>query len=305
MREGGFFIAKVSNEEDLMNAMEGGPWLMAGHSIVLRRWSRGMRMEIERLETIPIWIRFPALPLHMWGTRLIRKLASAIGKLLYMDTATANRSRIAFARVCIEISSHSDLPDSILYREEGIWKDILVEYEWKPSPCPACSTFGHSSAQCVVTPTQVHVASKEGRHPVTQVYVPILKPPNLEAPKQPTKSEVEGNAVVIAEFTPATKQDPPSVGILQSFTPTRLNVKEYSSNRYIILSSEEEVLPKAEQGEEFLGVEGVHGVLFESTQKPTPSISLEERKTQPSDYAEANDPMTQGQRLAIDSVNGD
>ncbi|KAK1257342.1 hypothetical protein QJS04_geneDACA022597 [Acorus gramineus] len=214
MREDGFFIAKFSNEEDLMNAMEGGPWLMAGHSIVLRRWSRGMRMEMEGLETTPIWIRFPALPVHMWGTRLISKLASAIGKPLYMDTATANRSRITFARVCIEISAHSDLLDSILYREEGIWKDILVEYEWKPSPCPACSTFGHSSAQCVVTPTQVYVASKEGRHPVTQVYVPILKPPNLEAPKQPTNSEVEGNAVVTAEFTPATKQDPPSVGIL-------------------------------------------------------------------------------------------
>ncbi|KAK1327173.1 hypothetical protein QJS10_CPA01g01639 [Acorus calamus] len=299
MREGGFFITKFSNEEDLMNVMEGGPWLMAGHPIVLRRWSRGMRMEMERLETIPIWIRFPALPLHMWGTRLISKLASAIGKPLYMDTATANRSRIAFARVCIEISAHSDLPDSILYREEGIWKDILVEYEWKPSPCPACSTFGHSSAQCAVTPTQVHVASKEGRHPTTQVYVPILKPPNLEAPKQPINSEVEANATVAAELTPATKQDPTSEGILQNSTPTRPNAKEYSSNRFSILSSEEEVLPEAEP----VGVEGIHGVLFESSQKPTPSISLEERKTQPSGYVEAKDPITQGPGLATNSIN--
>ncbi|KAK1297666.1 hypothetical protein QJS10_CPB15g01195 [Acorus calamus] len=115
MRNGGFFIAKFSDEDDLMNAMEGGPWLMAGRPIVLRRWSRGMRLEIERLETIPVWIRFPALPLHMWGTRLISKLASAIGKPLYMDSATAGRSHIAFARVCVEISAQLELLDTILY----------------------------------------------------------------------------------------------------------------------------------------------------------------------------------------------
>ncbi|KAK1270969.1 hypothetical protein QJS04_geneDACA004421 [Acorus gramineus] len=84
-----------------------------------------------------------------WGLSLV---GYVIGKQLYMDTATASQSRVAFARVCIEISAQSELPDSVLYREEGIWKDIPVEYEWKPSPCPNCSTFGHSSAQCAVTP---------------------------------------------------------------------------------------------------------------------------------------------------------
>ncbi|KAK1315251.1 hypothetical protein QJS10_CPA06g01202 [Acorus calamus] len=84
----GYVIAKFSDEDDLLNAMEGGPWLMAGRPIVPRRWNRGMRLGIERLETIPLWIRFPALPLHMWGTRLISKLVSAVGKPLYMDTAT-------------------------------------------------------------------------------------------------------------------------------------------------------------------------------------------------------------------------
>ncbi|KAK1257610.1 hypothetical protein QJS04_geneDACA002455 [Acorus gramineus] len=91
---------------------------MAGRPIVLRRWNRGMRLEIERLETIPLWIRFPALPLHMWGNRLISKLASAIGKPLYMDTATTNRSRVEFARVCIEVSTQTEL--QIQYYAERI-----------------------------------------------------------------------------------------------------------------------------------------------------------------------------------------
>ncbi|KAK1285796.1 hypothetical protein QJS10_CPB20g01520 [Acorus calamus] len=159
--------------------------------------------------------------------------------------------------------------------------------------------YGSSSTLSKTTAKAPSKASKEGRHPTTQVYVPILKPPNLEAPKQPINSEVEANATVAAELTPATKQDPTSEGILQNSTPTRPNAKEYSSNRFSILSSEEEVLPEAEP----VGVEGIHGVLFESSQKPTPSISLEERKTQPSGYVEAKDPITQGPGLATNSIN--
>ncbi|KAK1318276.1 hypothetical protein QJS10_CPB04g00872 [Acorus calamus] len=221
MREGGFFIAKFSNEEDLMEVMEGGPWLMAGRAIVLRRWSRGMRMEMERLETIPIWIRFPALPLHMWGLRLISKLASAIGKPLYMDTATASRSRVAFARVCIEISAQSELPDSVLYREEGIWKDIPVEYEWKPSPCPNCSTFGHSSAQCAVTSKQQKVSG--GKH--IQIYVPVSKPASDPDPK-PATTQWQSNNL------------PPVTQPLEESKQNSLNLKEH--NKFSILDPDVE-----------------------------------------------------------------
>ncbi|KAK1312262.1 hypothetical protein QJS10_CPA07g00478 [Acorus calamus] len=79
MRGGGFFMARFTSEEDRKSVIEGGPWLMGGRPIVLRKWTRGMKMELERLETIPIWIRLPYLPLHLWGKRMLSKLASVIG----------------------------------------------------------------------------------------------------------------------------------------------------------------------------------------------------------------------------------
>ncbi|KAK1307939.1 hypothetical protein QJS10_CPA09g00575 [Acorus calamus] len=148
MREGGFFIAKFSQEEDLRTVIEGGPWLMSGRPIVLRQWTKDIRMEIERLESIPIWVRFPSLPLHMWGQRMLSKLASAIGTPLYSDMATAERSRIIYARVCIEVSAKTILPDFIRVRDGEELRIVQVEYEWKPIPCKACCTFGHTDAQC-------------------------------------------------------------------------------------------------------------------------------------------------------------
>ncbi|KAK1312147.1 hypothetical protein QJS10_CPA07g00501 [Acorus calamus] len=55
MREGRFFIAKFSHDDDMQVVMEGGPWLMSGRPIVLQQWTRDTKMEIERLETIPVW----------------------------------------------------------------------------------------------------------------------------------------------------------------------------------------------------------------------------------------------------------
>ncbi|KAK1303149.1 hypothetical protein QJS10_CPB11g01232 [Acorus calamus] len=68
-----------------------------------------------------------------------------------MDSSTANHSRIEYARICVEISASSPLPDFIRLREEGLIKTLQVEYEWKPSPCRSCNTFGHSDSQCPIS----------------------------------------------------------------------------------------------------------------------------------------------------------
>ncbi|KAK1301684.1 hypothetical protein QJS10_CPB12g00915 [Acorus calamus] len=65
-----------------------------------------------------------------------------------MDSSTANHTRIEYARICVEISASSSLPDFIRLREEGSIKTLQVEYEWKPSPSRSCNTFDHSDSQC-------------------------------------------------------------------------------------------------------------------------------------------------------------
>ncbi|KAK1268589.1 hypothetical protein QJS04_geneDACA017119 [Acorus gramineus] len=47
MRGGAFFVVRFSSEEDMQNVIERGPWLMGGRPIVLRKWHRGMQMELE------------------------------------------------------------------------------------------------------------------------------------------------------------------------------------------------------------------------------------------------------------------
>ncbi|KAK1288375.1 hypothetical protein QJS10_CPB19g01417 [Acorus calamus] len=68
----GFFIVRFNLEEDLLHALEDGPCSMDNRPFIIQRWSRDIRMEFKRLQSIPVWI------------------ASAIGTPLYFDTPTAN-----------------------------------------------------------------------------------------------------------------------------------------------------------------------------------------------------------------------
>ncbi|KAK1326701.1 hypothetical protein QJS10_CPA01g02458 [Acorus calamus] len=148
---------------------------------------------MERLETIPIWIRFPQLHLHLWGKRMLSKLASVVGTPLYMDSSTATRSRIEFARICVEISASSTLPDSIHLKEDGILREVNVEYEWKPSPCKSCNTFGHSSMQCALSGQQISSSAAGVQH---------LKP------TAPTKGKTQGEWIPVKQ--PGNKLVTPS-----------------------------------------------------------------------------------------------
>ncbi|XP_039053281.1 uncharacterized protein LOC120195277 [Hibiscus syriacus] len=62
-----------------------------------------------------------------------------------MDSITASRERLEFARVCIEITVNSKIPDyiDVLFYDDSIAR-IKVIVPWRPSSCVECKRFGHS-----------------------------------------------------------------------------------------------------------------------------------------------------------------
>ncbi|KAK1297665.1 hypothetical protein QJS10_CPB15g01196 [Acorus calamus] len=52
-----------------------------------------------------------------------------------------------------------------------MWREIPIEYDWKPTPCKKCSTFGHLEAQCS---DQGDPQAQSGKK-TTQHYVPVTR----------------------------------------------------------------------------------------------------------------------------------
>ena len=182
MLENGFFVCKLYSEEDLQRVLEGF-WTIRGHPMILRRWSPDVRLELDSLQSIPLWVSFQGLPLHLWSRRFIAKLCSTLGQPLYIDKATAAQTRLAFARACVLVSSDEDLPNEVFYRDlDGNTRKVHVSYSWKPQRCQHCLSFGHANGACQQTPKQI-----------TKVYRP------RQAPQQQSESSLMAVAPMVAK----------------------------------------------------------------------------------------------------------
>ncbi|KAK1270276.1 hypothetical protein QJS04_geneDACA016183 [Acorus gramineus] len=126
---------------------------MDNRPFVLKKWSPSVRMEQERLTSIPIWVKFPNLPLQFWTKECMSKIASAVGTPLFMDTATQMATRIAYARVYVEVSVDVELPNEVVIEiAAGGRESFPIAYDWKPQACSHCHTFGHDDALCCKRP---------------------------------------------------------------------------------------------------------------------------------------------------------
>lgn len=76
-----------------------------------------------------------------------------MGKPIMTDSQTAMKTRMSFARVCVEIAADCSFPTELPVKIDDIKLMVKVEYPWKPIACSHCKSFGHSSVKCIYSPT--------------------------------------------------------------------------------------------------------------------------------------------------------
>jgi len=99
------FSSDLETKKECDRVLYGSPWLFDGRLIILRRWSEAAELERNLLSSLPVWVRFPYLHLKFWSQKVLSKVASLIGKPLYMDNATAMGEKLTYARCFMEISA--------------------------------------------------------------------------------------------------------------------------------------------------------------------------------------------------------
>ncbi|XP_077252648.1 uncharacterized protein LOC143892060 [Tasmannia lanceolata] len=166
----GFFLFKFSCEEDCTRVLEDNGHNYGGRPLILQRWDLNTLMEKKKLSEIPIWIKLHGLHLKFYNSHCLSRIASLIGKPLYMDTQTAEASRLNYARLCVLVSAEQLLLDSIkLCTSSG---EIIqqIDYDWKPRACSFCMDFSHGSNDC-------HLQSNQPKSQYKKEWRPKINPP--------------------------------------------------------------------------------------------------------------------------------
>ncbi|KAL6578147.1 hypothetical protein OROMI_010475 [Orobanche minor] len=91
-----------------------------------------------------------ALPLQWFDQGALQTIGSLMGTFLKADPMTINRSRLDYARICVEINLKNNPPKLIGITCGTIYKDFEVEYEKLPSFCQHCQHIGHDIDACYI-----------------------------------------------------------------------------------------------------------------------------------------------------------
>ncbi|GJR31365.1 zinc knuckle CX2CX4HX4C containing protein [Tanacetum coccineum] len=150
----GFFLFKFSSHEGLNKVLHGGSWFIKSRPLVLNLWSANIKMKKEDCKKIPVWVKIHKVPMVAFSEVRLSLIATQLGRPLMRDARTSDLclnlwGPMTYARVLIELSIDQVIMDSVIVvvpfpNGTGHSLDKLdVEYEWRPTRCSKCTTFGH------------------------------------------------------------------------------------------------------------------------------------------------------------------
>ncbi|XP_028082596.1 uncharacterized protein LOC114283918 [Camellia sinensis] len=145
----GFWFFIFDDPDCCKMVLEGGPWYVGGFNLILKQWSRMMKLTKEKATKVPVWVRLFNVPMECWDSDGLSRIASAVGVPLFMDNLTEKGSRVSFARVCVEIDAACTLPAMFNVSCGGDTIVVKVEYQGLPAKCDHCVAFGHATTRCV------------------------------------------------------------------------------------------------------------------------------------------------------------
>lgn len=195
-RENGFFLVKFKDTQDCSSVLKNGPYFYNGKLIIVRKRSDSLKMDIDLLTTMPIWVRLPCVNLKLWDREAFSVMASIIGKPIKMDAATTLKTRLNYARLLVEVSANDELPDEInltLCNGENVIQK--VEYEWVPPKCNLCKCFGHTREQCNPKQTWIPKTNNQKRDIIQEDNTGENQEPNLNKKETQARNQKENDRI--------------------------------------------------------------------------------------------------------------
>ncbi|XP_074315627.1 uncharacterized protein LOC141651831 [Silene latifolia] len=159
------------------------------YPLVFKPWTPTVAEELSEITIVPIWVLFPNLDPFFWSQTALSKVASFVDRPICADEPTTSKSKIAFARILVEVGLSKDLPKGMTlqtpYRGTVLQK---IDYEWVPHFCHSCKRIGHTQDRC-------------SRNKPKQVYKPKQSAPQPDPVAKPVQ-DTKGFKVTPPKNTP-------------------------------------------------------------------------------------------------------
>ncbi|XP_009765529.1 uncharacterized protein [Nicotiana sylvestris] len=124
-----YFIVKFNNEENIITALQNGPWFVNGFFLSIKKWEPNFIASEATQERSAIWI------------------GNTIGRLLKIDACTSATLREKYARLCVEMPLDEPVQTCIFI---GKYMHQII-YEGEQILGKLCGRLGHTIQCCTHT----------------------------------------------------------------------------------------------------------------------------------------------------------
>ncbi|KAK1369686.1 hypothetical protein POM88_035778 [Heracleum sosnowskyi] len=150
-KETNVFIFRFKDAASVHSILLRGTWYFGNRPLLVKPWGV---VASQKIESIPLWVKFSKIPDCYWTRRGLSHLASVIGTPLSADEMTSKLDILPFAKICVEYKIGDELPDRIEVEDldpvsgDKSIKEILVQYQCKQLICSVCHSLGHTVGAC-------------------------------------------------------------------------------------------------------------------------------------------------------------
>lgn len=123
---------------------------------------------------LPIWVRLPNLPAHLWHFAVFQGIGNTLGRFLATDSSRGEKGIYTFSRICAEIDMSKGLPDQINLKIGDFHWTKTLDYENTDFRCRHCHQTGHLQSSCPSMPAQ---KKKANHKPKSKSWKPQEPPP--------------------------------------------------------------------------------------------------------------------------------
>lgn len=140
-----FFLVNFDSDEEYESALLEGPWTILGSYHLVQPWSPSFNINCDNIDTAALWIHLPKLPMHLYHEKMIRKISSAVGRIIKIDNSTRDTLGGQYVRVIISVDLRKPLVSKVQVKNST----QIIEYESLPSVCYSYGWAGHQSSECL------------------------------------------------------------------------------------------------------------------------------------------------------------
>ncbi|KAL1536322.1 hypothetical protein AAHA92_28995 [Salvia divinorum] len=172
----------------LLGGPKGTPvWYIDRHPMRVFKWSPQFDVFCES-PIAAIWCNLIALSIHLFDTGALFAIGKLLGTPIQIDQATAMKTRLFFARICVEIDITKAPTEEIVLNLCGTETILHVRWDKIPPYCYECRHVGHLSEACYAHGKR---AKPEKRNYNTNL---VVHSSRENAPHPHVSSSMNGNA---------------------------------------------------------------------------------------------------------------